>query len=160
MSSRISRYQMLMGMAEVVSRRGTCSRSQVGVIVAIASRPLVSGYNGTPAGMPHCDHTCICNGLGIPPRVVPIDGHDTLCRANTPCSVSVHAEANAIAYAARHGLMLAEALLFTTMAPCYSCSQLIINAGIVEVVYSRTYRDDSGLILLGEAGVRVCQQEA
>lgn len=162
MVRRISRHQMLMGMAEIASRRSTCERSQVGVVIALDSRPLVSGYNGAPAKMPHCDHTCSddeCSTLTHPSGVEKII-HGPTCPAGTPCKVAVHAEANAIAWAAREGVMLWTSTLFTTMMPCYACSQLIINAGIVEVVYSRAYRDESGRDLLEAAGVRVCQLAA
>lgn len=158
---RISRERMLMDMACVVSKRSTCTRSNVGVVVAVDSRPLVSGYNGAPRGMPHCDHTCNCM------REKVMEGgrhvgwlHMDYCPTEIPCKIAVHAEANAVAFAAKNGIVLELSSLYTTMAPCYPCSQLIINAGIVEVVYSRAYRDVSGLHLLEAAGVRVCQQEA
>jgi dCMP deaminase len=158
---RITRDQMLMGMAQVVARRSTCERSKVGVIVAVQSRPLVSGYNGAPAGMPHCNHRCNCMR-----EKVMQDGrhvgwiHEEHCAAEMPCTVAVHAEANAIAYAAKHGIMLAESILYSTLEPCYECAKLIINAGIVRVVYSRAYRSHLGSMLLREAGVETCYLEA
>jgi len=155
---RITRDQMLMGMAQVVARRSTCERSKVGVIVAVQSRPLVSGYNGAPAGMPHCDHTCNCGATDKYGDTV--SDHDDTCAAEMPCTVAVHAEANAIAYAARHGIILAESILYSTLEPCYECAKLIINAGIVRVVYSMAYRSHLGLMLLREAGVETCYQGA
>lgn len=162
MKDRVSRYDMLMMMANVVSLRATCTRSQVGVIVALDSRPLVSGYNGAPSKMPHCDHTCKCKDTTPTEFSWDPSGHTATCPANPSrgCDLVVHAEANAIAFAAREGVMLWTAVLFTTMAPCYNCAQLIINAGIVEVVYDKTYRDSSGLALLEQAGVRICQHTA
>ena len=53
---RITREEMLMGVAEVVARRGTCSRAQVGVVFAREGRILATGYNGAPRGIPHCHH--------------------------------------------------------------------------------------------------------
>jgi len=154
---RITRYEMLILMAQVVSKRSTCSRSQVGVIVAIESRPLVSGYNGAPAGLPHCDHTCSCtpdvihSGSGDVIRAI----HEKDCPAGEPCTIAVHAEANAIAFAAKNGVRLERSTLFSTLEPCLACSMLIINAGIVEVVYSAPYRIHDGTTLLRTAGVRV-----
>jgi dCMP deaminase len=151
---------MLMDMAKVVAQRSTCSRMSVGVIVAAESRPLVSGYNGAPSGMEHCDHTCTCLPDTIRGGEVMewrAELHERGCPAGDPCKIAVHAEANAIAHAAKNGIPLDLAHLFTTMAPCYPCSQLIINAGIVAVAYSIEYRDVSGLSLLREAGVQVCR---
>lgn len=146
---------MLMNMAEASAQRSTCSRFHVGAIAAIESRPLVSGYNGTPAGMPHCDHTCTCAGWTLMSAQGAVDFlHEPGCPAFSPCLLVVHAEANAIAFAARHGIQLSGATLYTTLEPCFTCAQLIINAGIVEVVYNAPYRDHAGFELLQTAGVR------
>lgn len=161
MNDRISRQQMLMGMAEVAARRSTCARSQVGVVIALDSRPLVSGYNGAPAGMPHCDHTCTClpNIIrGGESMIWRAQLHEIGCPAGDPCDIAVHAEANAIAFAARHGVKLEGSTLFVTLSPCVPCAKLIINAGIVEVVYSTVYRDDAGIGLLNTAGVKAWLQ--
>lgn len=144
-----------MEIAQAWAKRSTCSRAHVGTVIAVGGRVVVHGYNGVPAGLPHCDHTCFCNGSGVPARLVPIDGHLPDCPAGGGCKEAVHAEANAIAWAARVGVPVLTGTLFTTMAPCLPCSQLIVNAGILEVVYLDPYRDDSGLALLRRAGVTV-----
>ena len=128
---RPNREQMLMEVAHVVARRGTCSRLQVGAVVSRNGRILVTGYNGAPAGMPHCKH--------------PDD--------QEPCHEAVHAEENCIAYAARYGISLEGGEMDTTDSPCYLCSRLIINAGIRKVRYQRLYRVTEGLKLLSAAGV-------
>lgn len=146
-----------MATAELVSARSTCSRARVGVVVARAGRQLTSGYNGAPAGLPHCRHHCDCL-LDDPARhelIITEDAHLIGCNSLKPCTIAVHAEANAIAYAARYGMRLEGADLFTTLSPCVPCSQLIINAGIVRVVYSKEYRDTSGLTLLRQADIVV-----
>lgn len=96
-------------------------------------RVLVTGYNGAPSKVAHCDHT---NNDG-------------------PCTVAVHAEANAISFAAKHGVRLDGAELHCLLSPCLSCAQLIINAGITRVVYTSAYRDLSGVRLLVKAGVTI-----
>jgi dCMP deaminase len=129
---------------------------QVGVVVMRNHRILVSGYNGTPAGMPHCDHTCTC-----PPQFDLTEAADRMgihrdgCPADSPCLTAVHAEANAIAYAARYGVTLDGTELYTTHAPCLACAMLIINAGVMRVCYGLPYRDGSGLHLLSAAGIEV-----
>jgi dCMP deaminase len=129
---RISRDEMLMKMAQVASMRSTCSRASVGVVIARDGRVLSTGYNGAPAGMPHCNHTMdLASG----------------------CQDAVHAEANAIAYAARYGMKIDGAELFTTFSPCLPCAQLIVNTGIWRVNYAVQYRLTQGLDLLERAGV-------
>jgi dCMP deaminase len=146
-AGRPSRDQSLLAVAFEVSRRSTCSRARVGAVLAQQSRPIMTGYNGTPPGMKHCDHTCNC-GTG---RV----GHGPTCPAEKGCTEAVHAEANAIAHAARHGVATYGATLYVTYAPCLPCAQLTVSAGIVRVVYANAYRLRDGLQLLKDAKVQV-----
>jgi len=74
-----------------------------------------------------------------------------------PCEVTVHAEENCIAFAARHGISLLGAEIHSTDSPCPFCARLIINAGIVRVVFDRLYRVREGLNLLETAGVKIEQ---
>lgn len=151
---RPTRDELLLEHAEIVARRGTCSRLQVGAVLARDGRLLVSGYNGAPAGMPHCNHTCTCGDSELM-RVPHWDG----CPADGACTISVHAEANCIAYAARLGIPTLGADLVTTHSPCNACAQLIINAGIASVIYTWEYRLVEPLHLLRSAGVHVLSRE-
>lgn len=133
---------ILMEMAHLMSLRGTCSRAQVGCVVARDGRVCATGYNGAPAGLEHCLH---------PPGELSVDQP-----SNAPaCTWSIHAEANAVAFAARYGVALQDATLYTTMSPCVPCAQLAINAGITRVVYAIGYRNTAGLDLLTQADVQV-----
>lgn len=160
-SVRPSILKTLMGSAELWAKRSTCSRSQVGVVISAGKRILCTGYNGAPSGMKHCDHKCDCLHMrlfedsGDPTRILPDDPHRDWCATKKPCEVAVHAEANAIAWAARHGISLDGAELFTTLSPCYKCAQLIIIAGIQTVYFGTEYRDTAGLELLASAGLLV-----
>ena len=152
---RPSIEKTLMDSAHVWAYRSTCSRNHVGVVIASPdNRILCTGFNGAPKGMPHCDHRCTCleQKAGEPPL---IGGHFAKCPHITPCRIAVHGEANAIAFAARNGTGLHGSKLFSTLEPCYACSQLIINAGIVEVRYLESYRSHEGLDLLRSAGLHV-----
>lgn len=134
---RISRDEMLMRVATVISGRGTCTRAYVGAVIALDGRIISSGYVGAPAGMPHC--------LEIGDEIGPDGG----------CVRTVHAEANAIAWAARSGASTEEAELYCTHEPCLRCAQLLINAGISKVTYEHPYRNHDGLELLSIAGIDV-----
>lgn len=158
-AERPSRDSILMSNASLWALRSTCSRAQVGVVIATSDyRTLANGYNGAPSGMPHCDHTCDCK-YQVTGMEFPILGHRSTCKSMPPCKVSVHGEANAIAYAARNGVAIGQSQLFTTVAPCYACAQLIINAGIVRVLFDNRHRDMTGVDLLDNAGVEVVKYE-
>jgi dCMP deaminase len=81
--------------------------------------------------------------------------HENGCPAGDPCLVAVHAEANAVAFAARYGMATAGATLVVTMQPCLPCAQLVVNAGIIRVVFTTGYRDNAGRELLAAAGVQL-----
>lgn len=134
--------ETLLEVARVMARRGTCSRAQVGAVFARDGRVLATGYNGAPRGIPHCSH---------PPTEV---SSERDARAPT-CTHAVHAEANAVAFAARHGISLDGSELYATHTPCVTCAQLILNAGVREVFAGARYRDLAGVQLLDRGGIIV-----
>lgn len=162
-SKRRSRDAILMDCAYVFSTRSTCQRngstsSKVGAVIAIDGRIISTGYNGTPSGLDHCDHTCDCSTVGpTGKRIIRTNSsqHEHDCPSIAVCRLTVHAEANAVAFAARCGTATQGATIYTTMSPCYDCAKLIVNAGLVRCVYGTSYRDTSGLDLLLRANVQV-----
>lgn len=138
--------EVLISMARSMATRGTCSRGKVGAVLARDGRVLSTGYNGAPSGLPHCAH--------------PTHETDPISKAPSSvdtCGSSVHAEANAVAFAARNVVPVDGATLYCTHAPCLQCAFLIINAGVSRVVYERGYRDPRGLEKLAEAGVGILE---
>ena len=131
--SRISRDDMLIGIADVVAMRSTCLRLHVGSVIAIEGRVLSIGYNGAPPGLPHCT--------------------EETCNPSTPCTRTIHAEANSIAFASRYGASIRGACLYCTHSPCIECAKLIISSGIRQVFFRTAYRDTRPLELLKAAGV-------
>ena len=129
-----SRDWMLIAIAEVAAGQGTCQRLNVGAVISRNGRPITLGYNGAPSGVDHCRH---------------------LLNETDGCELAVHAEANAVAFAAKEGVRLNGAELHCTHEPCLKCAQLIVNAGIVRVVYVRRYRVHDGLELMNRAGLEV-----
>lgn len=146
---RPSRHNVLMATAHAFALRSSCSRGQNGAVITLDGRILSTGYNGAPAGMPHCDHTCNCPAS----RFEPMDElHYDGCPADlTGCTTAIHAEANAIAWAARCGVATKGTTIYCTSTPCINCARLIINAGIEVVVYLHPYRLNDGLELLRAA---------
>lgn len=138
---RPSRHDICMQIAHVVANRGTCDRAKVGAAIARDGRILVTGYNGPPSGLPHCTDPGGCTAM----ERADVGG----------CLRSVHAEANCIAYSARHGIATEGADMFCTHLPCLKCAELIINSGIAVVYYSMDYRIRDGEILLQRAGIDI-----
>ena len=141
--ARPSVDETLLHVAYAWSRRGTCPRAYVGAVLAVDGRTVSSGYNGAPAGMPHCDCAPLVPGLDV---------DDSM---GAGCPDAVHAEANAVAFAARNGIATAGSTLYTTLTPCVVCARLLINAGVVRVVAVDRYRVSDGEDLLRAAGVPV-----
>lgn len=119
-----------------IAKHGTCSRLNVGALLVHDNRIVSTGYNGVATGLPHCNH------------------FDT-----NPCHKSVHAEANAIVFAARNGISSDGSTLYCTHGPCDSCAGLIVNAGVKEVKYYKDYRNDNGIRSLRDANVSVVKYE-
>lgn len=134
--NRISREVMLMMWARAASMRGTCGRLAVGAVIARDSRPISAGYVGAASGQPHCE--------------------EAGCDLTQPCTRTDHAEANAIKFARDHNISVFGADLVTTDAPCASCAQEIITAGLKRVYYERPYRAQS-LEMLLEYNIEVYQ---
>jgi len=133
-----------MEIAEVVAKRSTCLRNQVGALFVRNKRILSSGYNGAPAGLQHCDQVgCAREGVASGTR------HE-LCRA-------VHAEQNAIIQAALHGVSIEGSTLYCTHQPCILCAKMMINARVSRVVYNWSYPDGTALEFLSQAGIEVLQ---
>ncbi len=143
------RDRTLMGVARLWAEHSTCSRLAVGAVVSRDGRSFSTGYNGAPAGLPHCDHRrCLCP-LDPPPG----DLSYYNCPMHGACRTAVHAELNALMFAARFGLATEGAEIHTTHQPCLNCAMAIVNGGIIRVVYEHEYRDNGGLDLLIAAGV-------
>ena len=135
---RMNRDQMMMGIALVVRGRSTCLRRQVGVVIARDSHPVTTGYVGSRPGGSHClDVGCL------------IDEEKKVCIR------TIHAEINAISFAARHGIRIEDCDLFSTDEPCLSCAKAIVASGIKKVVYLDSYHDHSGTNFLLENEVEV-----
>jgi len=138
--------EYFMEVAEVVARRSTCLRRNIGAVVVKDKRILSTGYNGAPTGLPHCaDVGCLREKLGIPSG----ERHE-ICRG-------LHAEQNALLQAARHGISLEGSTIYSTTEPCSLCAKMLINAGIRRVVYKESYPDELSRELLSGAKVQVEQ---
>ncbi len=129
-----------------VAKRATCDRGRSGCVVAHQRQILVTGYVGSPPGLPHCDDV----GHQLK-RVLHEDGTTT-----EHCLRTIHAEQNAICQAARLGIALRGATLYCRMTPCRTCAMLIVSVGIRRVVCERKYHAGSeSEALFQQAGIEL-----
>lgn len=133
-----------MEITRIVARRSTCLRRQVGALLVKDRNILASGYNGAPSGIAHClDVGCLRERLSVQPG----ERHE-LCRG-------LHAEQNAIIQAAKHGTNINGSTLYCTTLPCGICTKMLINAGIMRIVYEEGYPDPLAGEMVDEAGIEV-----
>ena len=158
MSRSDAKDEIFLSIACELGQLGTCNRGKVGAVITHSGRCVSWGYNGAPPGLPHCDE--VNHGLSLGPwfdnkgedeRVLALER----AVAISGCRNATHAEANAIAFAARQGISTEGGTLYVERSPCDICARLLIAAGIVRVVFSESYRDTQPIELLQQAGVEV-----
>jgi dCMP deaminase len=135
-AERVSWDEYFMNIARQVATRATCDRKQVGAVIVRDKTILSTGYNGSIRGLPHC------GDVGH----LMEDGH---------CVRTVHAEANAICQAARNGVRIEGADIYTTASPCWGCFRLIANSSIRRISYGEFYRDERSLEIAAELGMEL-----
>ncbi len=136
-----------MEMAHVIAGWASCYQEnrKIGAVIVKNKRIMTTGYNGAPAGV----KTCVERGECLRRKLnVPSGQRQELCYA-------VHAEQNAIIQAAKLGVSIDGATLYCTHQPCVMCAKMIVNSGIVRVVYQEGYPDEFSLEILKEGGVQL-----
>lgn len=121
---RIDRDSMYLQICMVMAQRGSCRRAQVACVITRDNRILSTGYNGPAKDQPHCS--------------------DKNCDLTKSCKRAIHAETNAIAFAAKYGISLNGSTMYCLYSPCLSCAQLIVPTGVIKVIYNKTYHTDDG----------------
>jgi dCMP deaminase len=151
MKTRPAFDQIFMNLALDLAKRSHCVKAQVGAVLTKDTRIISIGYNGPPAGTHNCDEE------------FPMEG----CPRDTKgsCSLALHAEENAILYAAKNGSQLEGTTLYCTLSPCISCARLIFQSGIKKVYFHSSYAQykglsvDEGVAFLRKFGVETVQYE-
>lgn len=136
---RISNVDLYLGIANLIAKRGRCLRLQVGAVITLDNRIISTGYNGPLKNESDCNKDS--------------------CDLKSSCTRAVHAEANAIYFAARMGISLKGATIYCTHSPCIDCCEAIVQAGIVEVIFTDEFRDPNPLDRLTLNGVKVYMGE-
>lgn len=129
--NRPSFDEIYMNLAEQLAARSHCVKMKVGAVLAKDTRIISLGYNGPPAGTHNCDE----------------EWPDTGCPRDSKgsCSLAIHAEQNAILYAAKNKVDVQGATLYVTLAPCIACARVIYTMGIKKVIYKDSYAEYKGI---------------
>lgn len=139
--------EYFMSIARVVASRSNCIKRKVGAIIARDRRIISTGYNGTPRGVRNCNEGGCPRCAGAAESGSRLD--ECLCS---------HAEENAITQSAYHGVSVRGGSIYTTFCPCLTCTKMIINAGLDEVVYDAHFPlGEVSIALFREAGVKIRQ---
>ncbi len=130
MSHRPTWDEYFMTITRQVAERSTCLRAKVGAVIVRDRNILATGYNGAPAGMPHClDEGCLV-----------YKSHTPAGELEENCFRTIHAEINAIAQAAKNGAAISGGAIYITHTPCLHCFKVLINTGITRICYEREYK--------------------
>jgi dCMP deaminase len=129
-SNRLSWDQYFLTITRQVAERSTCPRAKVGAVIVRDKNILATGYNGAPAGLPHCtDVGCLVYHSRTPTGEI-----------EENCYRTIHAEINAIAQAAKNGVSIRGADIYVTHTPCIHCLKVLINTGIKRIFYEKEYK--------------------
>ena len=134
-----------MDFAILAAARSGCLSRKVGCVIVKDNRVIATGYNAAPVGV----HECVTRGSCLRKN----DKSGT----NLGYCFAVHAEQNAITQCAKYGISCEGATLYVTAQPCATCAKLLVNAGIIEVVYLEPYPDELGIKILETSTVYVRQ---
>jgi dCMP deaminase len=146
-SRRPSWDEYFMTITRQVAERSTCLRAKVGAVIVRDRSILATGYNGAPAGMPHClDVGCLIYESKTPNGEVELN-----------CFRTIHAEINAIAQAARNGTRIEGADVYVTHTPCIHCFKTLVNTGIRRMFYEKPYKIQTLDELRANTGVELIE---
>jgi len=149
--ARPSWDEYFMSLARLAATRSTCLRRHVGAVIVKDRMVLSTGYNDTPRGLRNC-------GDGGCARCA----SDAAAGTGLDTCLCLHAEQNAIIQAAYHGVAIAGGTIYCTHQPCLTCAKMVVNAGLVRIVYAAPYPDPVAEQLLQDASVELVRfpQEA
>jgi len=139
--------QYFMTITRQVAERSTCLRAKVGAVIVRDRNIMATGYNGSPAGLPHCiDAGCLIYESRTP------DGE-----IETNCYRTIHAEINAITQAAKNGAPIRDADIYVTHTPCIHCMKVLINTGIRNIYFEKEYKRHTVADLLKYSKIKLLQ---
>lgn len=143
-AKQVGRDEYYMGIAEAVAVGANCTGKEIGAVLVRDNRVISTGVNGTPSGFPNCKDggcvRCLDRARKKAGRDSEISDpeHASGSKSLDVC-ICVHAEANTLLTAARFGIPVDGATLYTTLSPCFGCLKESLQAGVARVVYGKRY---------------------
>ena len=128
--------QFFMECVDASAKMSYSRRSKVGAIIVKDYRIIVNSWNGTVSGADICCEDVIIGELVTKNTVI-------------------HAEANALMFAAKNGICTKDTDLYVSLSPCSNCALLIIQSGIKKVFFKEIYRNTDGLRILKDHNIQV-----
>ena len=159
-----NKHRLFTKMAELVEGQSTCCRMHVGAVLVKDNRVISIGFNGTASGQEHCeDYFARLYQAEFADKFPTYeeyhasrtfyDAHGQFSNDN-----ELHAEQNAILFAAKNGIATAGSTLYVTVSPCIHCAKVIVAAGVTRVFFKTLYdRSQEGIVFLGKNGIE-CRQ--
>lgn len=133
---QIREFNFFMKTALLAARNSFAIRNKVGAVFVKDGRIISTGWNGQPQGFDNCCEEKLEDG------------------SLKTLSTVIHAEANAICFCAKNGISLKDCDLYITLSPCINCTLLLLQSGIKNIYYYDDYRDNSGIQLLNQKGIK------
>jgi len=140
-----------MDLAVNLAEKSHCVKIKVGAVLTRDTRIVSLGYNGPPAGTHNCDQEWPEKGCARDRK--------------GGCSLAIHAEENAILYAAKNNTQIEGSTLYVTLSPCLACARVIFTTGIRKVIFLKSYAaykgidNDEGVEFLRKFNVEVIQYQ-
>lgn len=153
---RMDKNEFLMKATFLVAQRSTCCNIQVGAVIAIDGHIISTGYNGGAPGRKHCcdyfkDKIALHNFGSSPENIKLFQREHHIWSLKN----EIHAEINAIIFAAKKGVKIENADIYITHQPCIVCSKFIVQAGIKRVFYRIDYKRDTDIEVLNNNNIEV-----
>jgi dCMP deaminase len=126
------RIQVFRNFVIDLSHLSKCEERKVAAVITDQELTQIHsiGINGGPKGLAQC-----------------------LCKTDGKYGC-IHAEINALVKCTN---MSKDKVMFVSLTPCKQCAAAIINSGFSVVFYVDDWKEDSGILLLKEAGILVVQ---
>jgi dCMP deaminase len=153
-ATKLSWDQLFIKMTLLLGDRSTCVRMQVGAVLVKENRIISMGYNGVPKGKEHCNEHFADSKWSDPAneKLFLQEHHDFAIRNE------IHAEMNAILFAARSDVSTEGTVMYASWSPCIQCAKAMLVAGITKSYFHKLYdREIEGVEFLRENGI-VCEQ--
>lgn len=139
---------IFLNIAKEIASASKCVSKQVGAVIVKDGRILSTGYNGTPSKYENCNEHW--------------DNEYTKEHHEWSKTYEIHAEMNAIIWAAREGISIKDATIYVTLEPCSECSKNVIASGIKRIVYAKSYEHTNSTLIskfIKDNGVSIEQFE-